>query len=276
MRVCRGGRHGLIPTGPFGFSGNSAPSVPVCPGGPGRIAARAGGGQSNRARRGQHRQDRAVPGEGALHDDLARMAHEAQAFDRHHAEVQAERRRAPARAGRGLVTDPLRGAAAERARAPVDRGQQHHARLQHGADIGIGRLDSAPLRHQLELAPAHEARRRHRLPHRVNVDKRVAAGIEPDRSAADRHDDHPRAGRHHRERPPAGQKVRIKRGVGIVNAARDGRAGANSGGPRDLGQDRPEPRGTGTRRRQQVADCQPVDERRKRARARVPQIGMRA
>ena len=58
--------------------------------------------------------------------------------------------------------------------------------------------------------------------------------------AADRHRDHPGAGGDDRERRRRVEEMGIERGVGIVDAARDGRSGGQAGRGGDLGQDRAE------------------------------------
>ena len=91
-------------------------------------------------------------------------------------------------------------------------------------------------------------------------------------------DDHPGAGRDHRERRPCGQQMRQQRGVGIVDAAEHRRVcGASPVRAAICGQDRAEHvarRGAPAANRR--APAQAVDQRRKVAPRGRPEIGVAA
>ena len=109
--------------------------------------------------------------------------------------------------------------ALKRAGARLDGGQKQNGTVQNLQRVSIRAGSFVPLHHQIKLAPAHEAGRRHRATQRVDIDQRVAGRIERYVPAPNAERNHPGAGGDDGESPLPDQKMRIERSVAVMDAA---------------------------------------------------------
>ena len=165
--------------------------------------------------------------------------------------------------------------AGERPRGGLDRGQKHRLAREHGAQVAF-RMRAGLGPQHLVLAPSHEARRGRRPAQSVHIDQQVARRIERHLRAADRHGNHPCAGRDHRERLWQRLEMRQQRGVGIVDAGKNRGFGCDAGAGSDPRQQRP---GHVTRMGERchlLLEPERRGQRREGALARLPEIGVAA
>ena len=183
--------------------------------------------------------------------------------------IRPDRRRPrrPARRAAPPPTRSMRPAPRERAGAGLDRRSSITPRSSTAVDVAPRLAVAARPRSPRESRPPMKRADGHRLAAGIDVDQRVARRVERDRPAADRHRDHPGAGRDDGEGRRPGEEMRQQRGVGIVDAAKDRRRRVEAGRGGDLGQQRPEPVG-GVRGAAASARVQPsaLDQRREAAR----------